>query len=86
MIRKTLARVKPASKKEQVSHKENIHVSDTAFVTCAFRRLNENLSKDSYAKLWYNEKAELILKDYLNNVSTEGIFKHFIPVIHFNTQ
>ncbi|RZN83084.1 MAG: adenosine deaminase [Winogradskyella sp.] len=57
---------------------KNIHVSDTAFVTCGFRRLNEALSGDSYAKLWYNSKAEIILKDYLAAVSTEEINTHCI--------
>lgn len=65
---------------------ENIHVSDTAFVTCAFRRLNESLSQDYYAKLWYNEKAELILKDYLSKVSTEEVQTHCIRNRYFLEQ
>lgn len=65
---------------------ENIHVSDTAFVTCAFRRLNESLSQDYYAKLWYNEKAELILKDYLDKVSTEEVLTHCIRNRYFLEQ
>ena len=65
---------------------ENIHVSDTAFVTCAFRRLNESLSQDYYAKLWYNDKAELILKDYLSKVSTEEVQTHCIRNRYFLEQ
>lgn len=57
---------------------KHINVSDTAFVTCGFRRLNENLSQDIFAKLWRNEKAELILKDYVKNVSLEEIDTHCI--------
>ena len=63
--------------------KKDIHVSDTAFVTCAFRRLNEDLSRDPYAKLWCNEKAETILKDYLLKVSTEEIDTHCIRNRYF---
>ena len=61
-----------------MSYTENIRVSDTAFVTCGFRRINENLSHDCYAKLWHNEKAEFILKDYLSNVSNEEVETHCI--------
>ena len=61
-----------------VHKSKNIEVSDTAFVTCAFRKLNERLSQDTYAKLWENEKADAILKDYIEAVSTEEIDTHCI--------
>ncbi|WP_411767113.1 class I SAM-dependent methyltransferase [Winogradskyella sp. A3E31] len=63
--------------------KKDIHVSDTAFVTCGFRRLNEKLSQDIYAKLWRNDKAELLLKDYTKHVSTEEIETHCIRNRYF---
>jgi O-methyltransferase involved in polyketide biosynthesis len=66
-----------------MSSTESIHVSDTAFVTCAFRRLNESLSQDPYAKFWCNDKAELIVKDYLNKVSTEEVQTHCIRNRYF---
>ncbi len=66
-----------------MSNSKNIKVSDTAFVTCAFRRLNEKLSGDYYAKLWKNQNAEDILNDYISNVSTEEIETHCIRNRYF---
>ena len=66
-----------------MSNSKNIKVSDTAFVTCAFRRLNEKLSGDYYAKIWNNKNAEKILKDYTSSVSTEEIETHCIRNRYF---
>ncbi|MBT8243772.1 MAG: adenosine deaminase [Winogradskyella sp.] len=66
-----------------MSNSKNIRVSDTAFVTCAFRRLDEELSGDYYAKLWNNENAEKILKGYINYVSKEEIETHCIRNRYF---
>ncbi|MDO1501050.1 class I SAM-dependent methyltransferase [Winogradskyella maritima] len=63
--------------------KKHVKVSDTAFVTCSFRSKNDNLSQDRYAKLWTNERAETILEDYLENVSTEEVSTHCIRNRYF---
>lgn len=66
-----------------MSNSKNIKVSDTAFVTCAFRRLNEKLSGDYYAKIWSNANAEQILRDYTSKVSAEEIETHCIRNRYF---
>lgn len=62
---------------------KNIEIHETAFVTSAFRAFDENLSQDTYSKLWYNSKTETWIKDYLNQVSSEEIYTHCLRNRYF---
>ena len=48
---------------------EKLDVHETAFLISIFRASNEQLSKDAFAKLWYNDTSILLAKDLIKNVS-----------------
>lgn len=62
---------------------ENIEIHETAFVTSTFRSMNENLSLDFFSKLWKNEKTEVWIKEYLEEVSSEEVFTHCLRNRYF---
>ncbi|MEY8861541.1 class I SAM-dependent methyltransferase [Tenacibaculum singaporense] len=53
-----------------------IEIHETAFVTSTFRSLNEDLSRDVYAKLWNNSRTNVLVKKYLNQVCVEEVSAH----------
>ena len=61
----------------------NIEIHETAFVTSAFRSIDENLSQDYFARLWNNTKTWKWLQDYLQNVSSEETFTHCLRNRYF---
>ncbi|MDP3358842.1 MAG: class I SAM-dependent methyltransferase [Lutibacter sp.] len=65
---------------------ETIKIHETAFLTATFRSIDENLSGDPFAKLWQNEKTDLWLKEYINNVSTEEPYCHCLRNRYFLDQ
>ena len=54
----------------------NIQIHETAFVTSTFRSLNEDLSKDVYAKLWKNPRTTIWVEKYLDQVCSEEVSAH----------
>jgi len=66
-----------------VYEKENIKVHETAFVTSIFRSIDEELSNDIYAKLWYNDRSKKLSEIYLNKVSTEEVSTHCLRNRYF---
>ncbi len=66
-----------------MQNKENIKIHETAFVTSTFRSINEDLSKDSFSKLWRNPKTEIWIKEYLEQVSSEEVFTHCLRNRYF---
>ena len=54
----------------------NIQIHETAFVTSTFRSLNEDLSKDVYAKLWDNSRTDVLVEKYLDQVCSEEVSAH----------
>ncbi|MEE4000924.1 class I SAM-dependent methyltransferase [Tenacibaculum sp. FZY0031] len=54
----------------------DIEIHETAFVTSTFRSLNEDLSKDVYAKLWNNSRTDILVKKYLDQVCLEEVSAH----------
>ncbi|WGK64866.1 hypothetical protein [Croceiramulus getboli] len=46
-------------------------VHETAYVTCAFRALHEELSGDHFAHLWVSPEITAWMQDYLHKVSAE---------------
>ena len=54
----------------------NIKISDTAFITNAFRASNISLSMDIYANLWVTEKTRILAKGYLNEVAETEDYVH----------
>ncbi|WP_417799858.1 class I SAM-dependent methyltransferase [Tenacibaculum sp.] len=54
----------------------DIEIHETAFVTSTFRSLNEDLSKDVYAKLWNNSRTDILVKKYLHQVCLEEVSAH----------
>ncbi|WP_408024901.1 class I SAM-dependent methyltransferase [Tenacibaculum sediminilitoris] len=59
-----------------VMHKKSIEIHETAFVTSTFRSLNEDLSRDVYAKLWGNSRTNVLVEKYLNQVCKEEVSAH----------
>lgn len=53
-----------------------MEVHETAFVTCAFRSMHEELSGDSYAHLWTDRKTKQLSESYLNAVTPEESAAH----------
>lgn len=66
-----------------MKERENIRIHETAFITSTFRSLNEDLSKDYYAKLWCNKKTNKWVDDYLKNVSSEEVYTHCLRNRYF---
>lgn len=58
------------------SNEHNLEVHETAFMTCAFRAMDENLSQDPYAKLWYNDATQKWIDLYMTEVSSEELPAH----------
>lgn len=65
---------------------QSIEVHETAFVTSTFRAMNEALSHDSFAKLWENEKTDIWIEHYLNEVATEDVHAHCLRNRYFLDQ
>lgn len=53
-----------------------IEIHETAFVTSTFRSLDEDLSRDVYAKLWDNSRTDALVEKYLNQVCVEEVSAH----------
>ena len=66
-----------------MEHQKNIGVHETAFVTSAFRATDENLSQDTFARLWQNSKTDKWITDYLEQVSSEEPFTHCLRNRYF---
>ncbi|MDN3593954.1 class I SAM-dependent methyltransferase [Zunongwangia endophytica] len=66
-----------------MGHQKNIRVHETAFVTSAFRATDENLSHDTFARLWQNSKTEKWIIEYLKMVSSEEPFTHCLRNRYF---
>ncbi|GGZ65720.1 class I SAM-dependent methyltransferase [Mesonia mobilis] len=66
-----------------MSEEKNIEIHETAFVTSTFRAFDEDLSQDSFAKLWQNSNTENWIKEYLEQVSSEEIFTHCLRNRYF---
>lgn len=62
---------------------KNLEIYETAFVTSAFRALDERLSQDNFAKLWHNSKTEKWIKDYLEKVSPDETYAHCLRNRYF---
>ncbi len=60
-----------------------METEESGFMTSMLRSYNEALSKDSYAKLWKNEKREALTKAYLNEISTEETNAHCLRNRYF---
>lgn len=56
--------------------KNSIEIHETAFVTSNYRSGDTELSKDIFASLWYNDKTDTWIEDYLNSVSKEEPYTH----------
>ena len=63
--------------------KEKLEVHETAFLISIFRASNEKLSKDAFAKLWYNTTSKLLAKDLVENVSEYESFTHCLRNRYF---
>lgn len=63
--------------------KDNIEIHETAFVTSSFRAWDDQLSKDTFARLWHNTKTEQWIADYLSQVSSEEPFTHCLRNRYF---
>ncbi|UAB82817.1 class I SAM-dependent methyltransferase [Zunongwangia sp. SCSIO 43204] len=61
----------------------NIGIHETAFVTSAFRATDENLSQDTFARLWQNSKTDQWIIKYLKQVSSEEPFTHCLRNRYF---
>ncbi|MGG8498082.1 class I SAM-dependent methyltransferase [Tenacibaculum sp. TC6] len=55
---------------------QSIEIHETAFVTSTFRSLNEDLSRDVYAKLWNNAETNAWIEEYLKEVCIEEVTAH----------
>lgn len=55
---------------------QTIEIHETAFATSALRAFDEELSQDTFSKLWNNPKTALWVKEYLNKVSSEETYTH----------
>ncbi|WP_224491105.1 class I SAM-dependent methyltransferase [Robertkochia flava] len=53
-----------------------MEVHETAFVTCAFRAMHEELSQDPYARLWIDEPIRELSQQYLQDVTPEESVAH----------
>ena len=63
--------------------KNKIEIQETAFVTSTFRSVDEELSKDMYAKLWKNRKTDAWIKNYLASVSKDEAIAHCLRNRYF---
>ncbi|RXJ51207.1 class I SAM-dependent methyltransferase [Gelidibacter gilvus] len=66
-----------------MEREKNIEIHDTAFLTSTLRSLNEDLSHDSFAKLWRNSKSDIWIKKYLEQVSSEETNTHCLRNRYF---
>jgi len=63
--------------------KEKLEVHETAFLISIFRASNVELSRDKYAKMWFNSKSESLAESLINNVSEHEPFTHCLRNRHF---
>lgn len=60
-----------------------MEVHETAFVTCAFRSMHRELSKDSFAHLWLNNRVQKWVDAYLTKVTPEESAAHSLRNRYF---
>ncbi|MFD2565216.1 class I SAM-dependent methyltransferase [Aquimarina rubra] len=55
-----------------------MQIHETAFIISTYRSYHEDISKDTYAKLWNNARTEALIPGILNNISKEESILHSI--------
>ncbi len=53
-----------------------MEIHETAFVVSTYRSYHEDVSKDTYAKLWNNEATDALIPDILKSVSEHEAILH----------
>ncbi len=53
-----------------------MEIQETAFIISTYRSYHEDISKDTYARLWNNPKTDALLPDILKNVSEHEAILH----------